>query len=141
MTVGFPSQSTKCKLDVYTYPFDTQNCSIGIGTWISDTTFISLGLDQSEYSTHPVWQLKSLSPNTENEFNRIDLINLYITNVAKSDYFGLFSNTDLSIDLTLKRSPLYIMINGILPCFILNIVILVAFGMPFATQIGLCKLF
>ena len=32
LTLGFPSQATKCKLNVYNYPFDTQKCSIKIGS-------------------------------------------------------------------------------------------------------------
>ena len=144
MTLAFPSQATKCKLNVYNYPFDTQTCSIKIGSWMSTTytvVYNNYEVDLSKYSTHPIWSLKSILQNVERETARLDLVNFY---VRQQKYFQLsnvsISSSDLSIDLTLKRSPLYIMINGVLPCFVLNLVVLIAFSMPFATQIGLCKL-
>ena len=42
-------------------------------------------------------------------------------------------------NLRIKRKQLYIMINGVFPCFVLNCVILLAFSLPFGSQIGLCK--
>ena len=69
------------------------------------------------------------------------LTNSNMTELVSSDrYFDydteIFTE-DLSINFVLKRKPLYFMINNIFPSMILNCVTLLAFTLPFATQIGL----
>ena len=56
------SQQTRCNLNMKYYPFDTQNCSIVIGSWMMDSnklTFItdSKQIDSSSYTEHAVWEL------------------------------------------------------------------------------------
>ena len=46
---------------------------------------------------------------------------------------------DLEILIEIERQPMYIMITGIFPTLVLNLVILLAFYLSFDTQIGLCK--
>ena len=55
------------------------------------------------------------------------------------DVIGDIQSIDVSINILLKRRPLYFLINNIFPCFILNCVTLLAFSLPFAVQIGLSK--
>ena len=147
LTLSLPSQQTRCHLNVKKYPFDTQKCSIIIGSWIYNTLDVDLGvsdqLSSSEetwkstfdknYIDHPYWQLESFSKKTVFDSSRFLLVNQYRNLSIQSE--------DLSFDLTLKRRPLYVMINSIYINFILNIIILMAFFMPFTSQIGLCKLF
>jgi len=69
------------------------------------------------------------------------LTNVSMTEVVSTDrYFDAdaeIQTEDLSINFVLKRKPLYFMINNIFPSMILNCVTLLAFTLPFATQIGL----
>ena len=143
LTMGFPSQPTRCKLNVYKYPFDTQKCSITIGSWQNSkkefdfqaSVYKKFNLD--EYINNSVWDLKSVTQSIQSNSNRFKLVNYDIKELNLN--LTLMAE-DMVFELTLKRNPLYIMINGILPCFVLNCVILIAFGVPFVQQINLCKL-
>jgi len=83
----------------------------------------------SDYIDHNVWQLTEIDFNTINSTER---------------FFGLKTNyttSDASFELTLKRRPLYFMINNIFPTLILNLVVLFLFTLPFAQQMGSSMLF
>jgi hypothetical protein len=146
LTLGLPSFQTRCPLDVKKYPFDTQKCSIIIGSWMymtKDLHFESAEiinaafgaslnrLDYSNYIDHKYWNLDSFTKTTVADSSRFLFINKLFNTSAES--------RDLSFDLVLKRRPLYVMINSIYINFVLNLVILLAFHMPFASQITLCK--
>jgi hypothetical protein len=54
--------------------------------------------------------------------------------------------TDYTIDqtiyeFTLKRRPLYFMMNSIFPCLVLNVITVLSFALPFIPQISLSKKF
>ena len=136
VTVAVPIQLTRCKLDVYKYPFDTQTCTITIGSWAfstKDLDFESLTPTLQFLTAHPIWQLKSVRQRTQLNRNRFDLVNMnYVTKKQTT-----VRAEDVQLVLTLKRNPLYIMINGIVPCFILNCVVLISFTLPYAQQVGL----
>ncbi len=86
-------------------------------------------VDTSTYIPHSLWKLKNVDVNS----------------VLSSDrYFDsdiVVSTEDISFSFLLKRGPLYFMINNIFPCMILNLVTLLAFSLPFSTQIGLSNTF
>ena len=48
-----------------------------------------------------------------------------------------FITTDTYFEITIKRGPLYYMINNVYPCLILNVVTLLTFFLPFALQASL----
>ena len=101
------------------------------------TRYDIYNIDIDEYDEHPIWTLKSITKRTVFDHGRLDLVN-FVNSLTKKNTTYLTAS-DMIIDLTLKRSPLYIMINGFLPCFILNLVILIAFPMPFASQVFICN--
>jgi nicotinic acetylcholine receptor gamma len=146
LTINLPSLQTRCALDVKNYPFDTQKCSIVVGSWFYSTIDINLRyndylnysrfqyFDKSEYIEHPYWQLNYLS------FSFV----FTTTRFKQANYFNRHNNyslrsEDISFDLVVKRRPMYVMINTIYINFVLNIVILMAFFMTFSSQIGLCN--
>jgi hypothetical protein len=88
IALNWPSLQTRCPLDVKKYPFDTQKCSIIIGSWMYTTKEINLAFydywnlldeeklqangitykkmipqysDISNYVNHPYWDLKSMT--------------------------------------------------------------------------------
>ncbi len=90
---------------------------------------------------HPVWHLEKLPYKIIPDTSKYELYNLDIeSNNSSIDFYKPKQSTIIRFDLFIKRSPLYIMINGVVPSFILNLVILLAFSLSFDTQIGLCKL-
>lgn len=131
MILSITGLKTKCKLNFYYYPFDIQNCSIIIGSWQYDTTRIDFtskvkGIDMSNYITNPTWTLLEYR-----------IISIFSNNrfVVKSG----FQSEDIAFYLTLKRGPLYTMINSVFPCLLLNSVTLLSFFLPFASQVPLGK--
>ena len=105
------------------------------------TKYDVYNIDIEEYDQHPIWTLKSIKKRTVLNDGRLELVN-FVNSLSKTKVnTSYLTASDIIIDLTLKRSPLYIMVNGILPCFILNLVILIAFRMPFSSQVFLCKCF
>jgi nicotinic acetylcholine receptor beta-4 len=141
LNIGMPSQQTRCKLDVYKYPFDTQSCSILIGSWQNSMKEFKFYehehqvYDLDDFVSNSIWRIWVKSSKSINT-NRFKLANHF----SKLNNASLFSASDINFNLILKRNPLHIMINGIFPCFVLNCVILIAFGVPFVQQINLCKL-
>ncbi len=131
--VFYLSQSkTRCKLSIKYFPFDTQTCSIIIGSWMIDTDSLDFLSDESKidstgYIQHPVWELKQINVNS----------------VISSDRYFSFSKDikteDISFDFLLTRRPLYFMINNIFPCLILNVVVILLFTLPFNAQVGSCN--
>ncbi len=75
---------------------------------------------------NPTWSLMSITKNSTFDSDR------FIHFIASNKYPAFAE--DIIYSLILKRNPLYIMINGIFPNFIMNCVILSAFGLPFAPQ-------
>ena len=132
------SLKTRCKMSVKYYPFDTQNCSIVIGSWMHDRETIDftesedgIEIDDSSYINHPIWNLNTINVTSINSDERLGT---FLTD--EKDTFS----EDISIQFVLKRRPLYFMINNIFPCLVLNCVTLLAFTLPFGSQIGLSKL-
>jgi hypothetical protein len=116
---------------VQKFPFDRQICSINLTSWAQGTNRIaytensSLVIDTSEYTDNPIWEL-----------NGTDMIVYHAEDrVPFEDTF----NDVISIQLYLQRKPLFFMMNGIFACLVLNCVTLIAYVLPFGTQIGLCK--
>lgn len=143
LTLSLPSQTTRCKLNVYKYPFDEQKCNIVIGSWTNTKREINFGKVNSSkktilknYINNSIWTLISIDESFIVDTSRFELFNFYRDNETR----GGLKAEDMVITLRIKREPLYIMINGIFPCFILNCVILCAFWIPYAQQINLCKL-
>jgi nicotinic acetylcholine receptor len=123
---------TRCKMNVMHYPFDSQNCSIILGSWQYDTTRIDFfsddnKIDLTSYVSHPVWSLQRVQVYSVYSKNRF----LKTTN---------FQNEDICFYIIIKRGPLYSMINNVYPCLILNVVTLSSYFLPFAIQVGLSML-
>lgn len=120
---------TRCKIMVEKFPFDTQICPIIIGSWAqslkrlvfhSDEGFI----DNSSYIENPVWQLTDYEIQNQNTTQR-------------SPFKSKLEMEDIYFYFELKRRPLFIMMNGIFPCLVLNLVSLLSYAMPFPSQIAL----
>ena len=119
------------------YPFDYQSCSIKIGSWQYDISRINLEANIindnfEEYLPNQNWELVNLTISTEATGTR-DHQQLSDDSANKETM-----NEDLLLIMIIKRKPLYYMINNIYPSLVLNIVALVSFALPFASQVTLC---
>ena len=145
LTLSLPNQQTRCALNFKKYPYDSQKCSIIVGSWIYNSHQVNLIYndewtaskinitDKSKYIEHPYWELASFTKSWVFDSTRYLWFNKF-RNVS-------LQSVDMSFDLVLKRRPMYVMVNSIYINFILNMVILVAFRIPdLKSQITLCKI-
>jgi hypothetical protein len=146
LALGLSSQSTRCKLDFYKYPFDVQNCSITIGSWSYDSTeinFMTLGAldagiinNDPNYISHPYCQLDSFSQGTKYDSSRFLMIN------KRSSPNPMYTSQQVAFYLSLKRRPLYQMVTSVFPVLVFNCLILMVFVVPsFPVQISTSKKF
>ena len=87
------------------------------------------------YVSNALWDLSSTSVTSISTQERYSFYN---SDVAKYDN-EKYENEDYSFTMILRRRPLYFMMNNIFPTLILNCITLLAFSLPFTSQIGLCK--
>jgi hypothetical protein len=122
---------TRCDFFVQKFPFDKQICSINLTSWSQGSNRIiytengSLAIDIDEYHEHALWKLEET--------------NIFVIEAEDRAPFEYTENAVISIQLYLRRKPLFFMLNGIFACFILNCVTLLSFALPFTSQISLCK--
>jgi hypothetical protein len=123
---------TRCDFFVQKFPFDRQICSINLTSWSQGSNRIiytengSLAIDIDEYNEHAQWKLEKT--------------NIEVIEAEDRAPFELTENAVISIQLYLRRKPLFFMLNGIFACFILNCVTLLSFTLPFTAQISLCMI-
>lgn len=112
------------------FPYDEQNCSIVIGSWQYDVTRIDFVTDTKyddsliEYIKNPIWKLLMID------------CSIIQTNTRIQPNLN-YKQNEIKYSMTLKRLPLYYMINNIYPSLILNIVVLLSFALPFVLQVTL----
>ena len=83
-------------------------------------------LDIADYEENPIWKLVSTN---------MSLI------ASGSRWLYFTENYDFHFNVSLKRQPLYYMVNSLYPCFILKFVTLFTFFMPFVLQTTLSSFF
>lgn len=122
---------SRCNVLAQKFPFDQQVCSINLTSWAQGDNRIvytedkDVVLDISQYNEHPLWELKGT-----------DIVIYHSEDRAP---FEPTYNNVISIQLTVRRKPLYFIMNGIFACLVLNCVTLLAYALPFGTQVSLCK--
>jgi hypothetical protein len=109
-------------MNVYKFPYDSQICSIVIGSWTLSNTQIIMNhkslLRASGFVENSVWKLKNT--------------NVYVQNTTRlSDQY---LTSDIYFEGTVQRKPMYYILNNIYPCLILNVITLFSFIFPFQLQ-------
>ena len=117
---------TRCSINIAGFPYDSQTCNIQIGSWSYDNEQISFsGKDSSfetkDYIENAVWYLQSVSSDEKETSKRLS------------------NSTDISFKIKIKRRPTNYMFNNLYPCFVLNVVTLLTFWIPFAPAFAASK--
>ncbi|XP_062620562.1 acetylcholine receptor subunit alpha-like [Saccostrea cucullata] len=107
---------TRCDVDISRYPFDTQVCSIRIGTWYSEDEKVKLtpksdNIDFNNYVLSEEWDIVSSSIKTvpiENDKNF----------------------TELEFVIVMDRKPLFYLYSTVLPILLLSVLNMVCFLVP-----------
>ena len=116
LVVNIGELKTRCKLDLYYFPFDYQKCSILIGSWLHDNKQLRINANVSSF-VNEVFTL--INPNE-------------LWKLVNFTYFGF--DYGIKFDLILKRMPLNFVLNNIFPCFVLNSVTFIAYFLNSAQQ-------
>jgi hypothetical protein len=105
-------------------------CPIKIGSWQQDKTRITFTTTKnyssiSDFTEHSVWEIVEATSFT----------------VKSASRFRNSEGNDFFFKLSMKRKPLYYIINMVFSCLVLNIMTLFMFFIPFQLQATLCKIF
>ena len=132
-------------MDPIKFPYDTQTCLIQIGSWQYDITRISIksknlnnASNTDDFTPNPVWEVINITTSCRNMTDRMPFEEKIIE-WHDSDTANELQNEDIVFSIKIKRIQNYYMINNIYPSLILNIISLLAFFLPFATQVSLSK--
>ena len=108
-----------CNIDVTFFPFDEQVCSMKFGSW----TFVLTDLDIDTENT----------PTLSDKYVKSaewDLINASKTRNVEYYECCPFPFTDVTVELIIRRKPLFYAFNLITPCMIMLCMILLGFFLP-----------
>lgn len=118
-------------MNVYLFPYDLQTCSLIIGSWsqsYEQTYLVYVGdLSSNSFIENSIWSLQTTGASVKNTTRLSTKTTVY--------------TSDIYFQATVKRKPLYYMINNVYPTIILNIITLFTYFFPFAQQSVLSKKF
>jgi len=119
---------TRCALNVRKFPFDTQTCSVVFTSWSQASNRLAYStefsfVDFGDFLPHSIWSVVSYDMRLRRSSlrNPLDVFPCYL----------------VTVDLQLRRKPMFIMLNGVLPCLVLNVVTIISYLMPYVPQIAL----
>ncbi|XP_055516469.1 5-hydroxytryptamine receptor 3A-like [Leucoraja erinacea] len=116
---------TACSLEIYSFPFDVQNCTFTFTSWLHNIRDINISLlrspeavkyDRSIFMNKGEWEL--LYINTQfNEFN----LEREVTNDGYAE---------MRFYLVIRRRPLFYAVNLLLPSILLMLMDIIGFNLP-----------
>ena len=113
---------SRCQINVKWFPYDEQKCTFILASTIYTNDLINY-LDSGNNTIAPY-------KFTENDIWDLVDYGYEIVNVEYPGYYGAFA--ELHIHLHIRRKPLFITINLVIPALFLSVVTLISFYTPFA---------
>lgn len=113
---------SRCQMEIIWFPYDQQTCTIVLASTIyanESINYVDKGDDTLRpfnFVEHKVWQLVSYS--------------YQVVNTVYPGYDGTYSEMHLKI--TIRRKPLFVISNLIVPALCLSVITLISFYIPFA---------
>ena len=113
---------SRCEIEITWFPYDEQKCTFILSSAIYDTDFIryiddyykTLMLDG--FINNKLWDL------IKYKYEFVDR--------EYEGYFGYYS--EIQVHLYVKRKPLYVITNLLIPALCLSVMTLISFHIPFA---------
>ena len=123
-TVTYNQMKSRCRMEITYFPFDTQNCIVNFGSTRLPARDIYYRLYSSDnviynYTENKLWELL--------KFTKSEL------DVFKAGEFY----RELRFKLTIKRKPVYIIANIVVPALILSCITIITFFIPFPQAIAI----
>ncbi|KAI3383101.1 hypothetical protein SNEBB_006676 [Seison nebaliae] len=121
---------SRCRMTIDLFPYDTQTCSVMFGSWSHSTRFINYSLT----NLRPDFSLLSAN----NEWDIIDVVQERIERFYDA-FIEPANFSEITYHITIRRKPLHVIYNTVVPACMLTTLTLVSFFIPFAqeTQIGI----
>ncbi len=91
----------------------------------SELNFNNKQIVTDNYVENTLWDLQNVSNSSASPVDRFQY------------YYQGYAIDQTIYEITLKRRPLYFMINSIFPCLVLNIITILSFALPFVPQMSL----
>ncbi|XP_074615026.1 neuronal acetylcholine receptor subunit alpha-10-like isoform X2 [Acropora palmata] len=113
------SFTSTCKIQVANFPFDKQNCSLKFGSWTFQGDRLTMASTDSSADLELFMQ--------NGEWNLLAMpakLNVVRYPCCKYPYH------DVTLNLIIKRKPLYYVFNLILPCALISTLTLILFFLP-----------
>ncbi|VDK68402.1 unnamed protein product [Litomosoides sigmodontis] len=114
--------TVRCRIDVYYFPYDHQNCTLTLGSWTSHKALVN-------YTADEVVNMYSYIPNEE-----WDVLSF---NLHRREHLYSSCQTPWVIIegfLIIRRKPLHYIVNYIIPTIVLTLVAVVGFFTPASTN-------
>ncbi len=118
----------RCRMSIAWFPFDDQLCVIVFGSWSYTYTYLNYTLinefpSLENYTENNEWSLVSYKPIREE---------IKYDNWIEDDLFS-----EIRYKILIKRKPLFVLQNFVIPALMLCIITLVTFFVPFAQEMQL----
>ncbi|CAF0790530.1 unnamed protein product [Rotaria sp. Silwood1] len=116
-----------CEIDIQYYPFDIQNCTLKFGTWTYSGSLVNLQFltDNQSVIFERGWDLEDYTPSIEWEILNLRAIRHEIVYSCCTEVY-----LDLTFTCTIKRKPLFYIVNLIVPCVNISVLAVLVFLLP-----------
>ncbi|CAF0748630.1 unnamed protein product [Rotaria sordida] len=116
-----------CEIDIQYYPFDIQNCTLKFGTWTYSGSLVNLQFltDNQSVIFERGWDLEDYTPSIEWEILNLRAIRHEIVYSCCAEVY-----LDLTFTCTIKRKPLFYIVNLIVPCVNISVLAVLVFLLP-----------
>jgi hypothetical protein len=120
----------KCRMGIVWFPFDEQLCELIFGSWSYTKSYLNYSLMIEE---------PDLSNYTENNEWILTAFKAYRSEIKYDNWIEDDKFSEIRYKMILKRKPLFVITNCIVPALMLTMLSLTSFFIPFAQemQIGI----
>ncbi|KAK2489920.1 hypothetical protein MC885_001805 [Smutsia gigantea] len=112
---------TACSLDIYSFPFDVQNCSLTFTSWLHTIQDINISLWRSQ---EEVKSDKSVFMN-QGEWELLGVLTQFREFMESSDCYA-----EMKFYVVIRRRPLFYAVSLLLPSIFLMVMDMVGFYLP-----------
>lgn len=135
-----------CSIDIQYYPFDSQNCTLKFGTWTYDGSLVNLQFINNNQSAviEDAWDLEDYTPSIEWEIiGKISLaaptsrsswssLSLDLRAIRHEKVYACCAEVflDLTFTCSIRRKPLFYVVNLIVPCVNISVLAVLVFLLP-----------
>nr|XP_023699935.1 5-hydroxytryptamine receptor 3A-like isoform X2 [Paramormyrops kingsleyae] len=114
---------SSCNLDIYTFPFDVQNCSLTFNSYIHTSSDITINMGESGEESL-MWS--NMVMNTIEEWELVDIT----VSKTQCDYYNYSIYDTVVYNIVMRRRPTTYVVNLLIPSCFLLIVDLISFLLP-----------